>query len=139
MFVSPRCSLIGLIAFMLFGCAACGRSGPPRAPRFPVTGTVLLDGQPLAGGTISFESSEDLAAGRAPASAEIHEGKYQLESTPGDKQVKVFYEEQTGQVDKTGLEITRQIIPARYNTETELKAHVAEEGSNEFNFDLQSR
>lgn len=133
-------SRLSVIALLLVGFAGCsGPSGPPQDPRFSVTGTVTLDGQPLPDGFIAFESAEDVAAGRSPASAEIINGQYQLDATPGTKQVKIFREEKTGEVDATGMEITRQTIPARYNTRTQLEAQVADPGPTEVNFDLKSK
>jgi hypothetical protein len=118
----------------------CGDSGgPPQAPRHTVTGTVKLDGQALNGGTITFESDEDVAAGNAPATAEIKEGAYEVEATVGLKRVVISRKEEYGEADETGVKPTRETIPARYNTSTELSADIKADAENVHNFELNSK
>lgn len=129
----------------LLGCSllavGCGGSdGPPAAERYPVTGTVKLDGQPLASGTISFESEEDAAAGNAPATGEIKDGAYAVESTAGVKKVVISRTEEYGQPDETGVKPTRETIPARYNANSELTADIKPDAENKYDFnDLKSK
>jgi hypothetical protein len=87
-----------------------------------VSGKVTLDGQPLAGALVEFQPSE----GRGSIGSTDAQGVYKLsytENTMADDE-----EEQ-----KPGGK-----IPARYNSQSELTAEV-KSGSNEHNFDLQSK
>lgn len=71
-------AFVGLLAAIAVGPAGCGSKRPALAP---VTGTVSLDGKPLARGTLTFE-----AKGLRPATARIEQGRI-LEATtyrPGD-------------------------------------------------------
>jgi hypothetical protein len=72
---------LGAITAAVLGCGT--------STRYPVKGTVSLDGQPateLAGGTVTFNSSEL----RQSVSAAIRaDGTYELTAVPGNYQVTV--------------------------------------------------
>lgn len=75
-----RLGLAILIGSAVLTVAGCGdNSGLPQ--RYPVSGTVLYKGEPLASGTIVFEPN-DLTTGRV-ASGTITDGSYEL-STSGE-------------------------------------------------------
>jgi hypothetical protein len=117
------CSVILVACF-----AGCGKTGPELAP---VTGRITLDGKPLENADISFQpdSSKPPSAGRTDAN-----GRYELAYKRGVM---------GGMVGSNTVRITISPevvtnppnIPARYNTESELKKEV-KPGQNEFNFDL---
>lgn len=70
-----------MIALLIGSVSGCQRSGgPPQVTTLPVTGTVTLDGQPLADADVIFVSSETSAmfAGRTGLN-----GGYQLQSLAG--------------------------------------------------------
>jgi len=127
-------SLLAVTFVCVLGCG--DESGLEANPTQPVTGTVTLNGTPIAKGTILFESADDLAKGLPPGSAEIVDGKYSLNSSVGTKKVKIEAPEATGPKDETGVVPTKETVPAKYNVDTELSANVTEAGPNEFNFDL---
>jgi hypothetical protein len=78
------------LAGLLF---ALGCSGSGLAE---VSGTVLMDDQPLKEGEIIFEEKDQ---SKTPAAGKISEGKYKLEVTPGSKIVKILASRPTAKPD----------------------------------------
>ncbi|QDU74459.1 hypothetical protein Pan97_14670 [Bremerella volcania] len=127
--------------FCLAACLFAGcDQGPAREPnpRYAVTGTVTLDGQPLTEGEIIFESAEDAAAGIPPAIGKIENGKYEVKAAPGTKKVSISVKVPDGPADVTGLQPTKETIPAKYNAKTTLTSDVTE-GKNTADFALESK
>jgi hypothetical protein len=106
-----------------------------------VSGTVSLDGQPLAEGTISFLPADGATA---TAGDRIQNGRYSVSMPPGPKQVRisalevigkrVVYE---GDPNSPVIDDVRERIPKQYNGETTLRVQAAP-GSQRQNFELQS-
>jgi hypothetical protein len=119
----------------LAGVAAGGCGGPPKAD---VHGTVTLDGKPIADGLIEFFP---VSGAGQPGAAPIKDGKYQLTVSPGEMKVSVYATEVIGKQkmydtpDSPWEDKVRNLIPEKYNTQSELKASV-KAGPNEANFDL---
>ncbi|MEX1224130.1 MAG: carboxypeptidase regulatory-like domain-containing protein [Pirellulales bacterium] len=114
----------GLLALCLVGCSSSTR--PELAP---VRGTVTLDGQPLFPGRIVFIP----AAGRASSARIDESGQFELVylrdvkgAALGEHEVRIT----NGSGDPPV-----NTLPARYNTQTTLSAHV-EPGENTFDFEL---
>ncbi len=116
-------------------------------PRKAVSGTVTLDGQPLAQGRIQFEPIEGSRWGRQSSrSLDIKDGKYAIDRAmgpvPGKYKVsissrppiKLDPNEPPGPAPKPEPEK----VPAEFNTKTTLTKEVVGEGENVFNFDLKS-
>jgi hypothetical protein len=57
--------------------AGCGRSNAPKLTELPVTGKVSLEGQPVAGATVIFQSDLTLATFAAVTAPD---GTYRLQS-----------------------------------------------------------
>ena len=125
--------------FLLLACG-CGHG----VPREAVSGTVTLDGKPLEQGSILFSP---LAAGPS-AGGEIAQGRFELiqERGPGTSNYRV----EINAWRKTGHsvydaerqaheEMLESIIPAQYNSQSELEVTVEPGGENTFDFQLSSR
>lgn len=116
--------------------AGCGPSGPTT---YPVSGTVTLDGEPLPEGRIAFRDTN----GEIPsAGGEIVDGEFSFESQPGTMSVAITSRRAIpGKFDSPApgekVPVTEQIVPARYNTTSELTEEVVA-GNNEFHFELTS-
>ena len=102
-----------------------------------VSGKVTLDGQPLAGALVEFQPSE----GRGSIGSTDAQGVYKLSYTEdsqgaalGKHTVRITMANDDEDQKKPGA----GTIPARYNSKSELSADV-KSGSNEFNFDLESK
>ena len=122
-----------LFAAMLFvviwtGCGPSNDEG-----RLPISGTVNFDGKPLANGHIMFRpDGKGLSS-----SSKIVDGRFELAAVDGipvgQYKVVITSEQETGEkVERDPADwgnegggemdpVTRQVIPARYNTATELK------------------
>lgn len=130
--------LVGLTA----AYAACVAGCSPGTGELTVTGTVTLDGAPLKSGQIRFVSAD----GQGPtAGAVIADGKYSTVLAPGEKLVEIraaaegparpMYGEAPAAPPPRG---GGELIPAKYNDATELKAQVDADHV-EHNFELQSK
>ena len=108
-----------------------------------IEGTVKLDGQPLADGTITFVPADGQTAS---AGGPIKNGVYSVEAPPGSKKVEIQASKVVGErpayagdPNSPKIPITESIIPARYNTETTLTADLKPGTNDGVNFDLQSQ
>jgi hypothetical protein len=131
---------VQLLALALAAFVGCS-DGPQR---MPVKGTVSLDGQPLATGSLLMTPLK-----KGPvAGCDIKDGRFEMPGErgpgPGEYRVEITAYRPTGKkVFDTDLNVAAEtlepIVPVRYNTASELKATVSAETENEFKFDLKSR
>jgi hypothetical protein len=135
--------MLGLIMLPPMGCSAPVEDNLPREA---ISGTVMLDGQPLPKGTIQFRpaSQEATAAGGM-----IDDGRFAIPRSeglvPGKYKVQIDSREDAGAPlaggELPGAPVVSKkkpaaLIPARFNTMTELTAEVRSGGPNDFTFDL---
>jgi hypothetical protein len=104
------------------------------SPRHAASGSVTHDGQPLASGTIVFESTADLSKGLPPTSAPIVNGRYEIQASAGMNVVRINAPKET--TDESGMTVAEETIPAKYNSESELTAEVAAGGATTKDFAL---
>ncbi len=135
-------------ALALLTALAVGGCGPdPSAPvdsykRVSVSGTVTLDGTPLAGGMIQLDPAADT---KGPgATGEIVQGKFTIErpmgpvagkykvKVSGIPPVKIKEDEQPGGTPKS----VPDPVPARYNTKSTLETEIPAGGSSTLDFPL---
>lgn len=120
-----------LVVLPLVGCSSQSSGLPAVAP---VTGTVTMDGKPLASATVVFESQGGhVAFGNTDATGryEIVAAGRQRGAIIGPNKVRI-----SSQTDAPPGPGWRDPIPARYNAATELSAEVVA-GDNTFDFPLQ--
>ena len=116
--------------------AGCG-GGQPKAQ---VRGKVTLDGKPVAEGVIQFFPTG--ATGQS-AAATIKDGVYEAETSVGEMKVTLSANEVVGKQkmydtpDSPVIDVVRQLIPARYNTKSELKVTLKEGTNENVNFELE--
>lgn len=123
---------LSLIVCILIGC------GGAKPKLYPVSGTVTLDGRPLAQGVIYFKTVQTGAIESFP----IADGQFSGQAQPGDRRVEVTsYVKKAKPVDFNGMkgDVQENIIPARYNLESKLAANVKADGSNQYKFDLATK
>jgi hypothetical protein len=138
--------------FLAVGLAAAGCSGSgDDLPREPVSGTVTMDGQPLIDGVIQFNPAGEATAGatQVPGGGPIKGGQFSIprESglVPGNYNVAINAAEKRDRTKPAQVgggkatELAKELIPARYNTMTELKAEIKKGVPNEFKFALESK
>jgi len=129
----PAFSVLALLVVSV-GCGGTGAANLPDT--YAGSGTVSYKGEPLKTGTIMLQGKDDIAAGRPPATAEIVNGKYETRMYKGEKSVKISSFITDGEKDATGEAPMTDIIPPKYNTDSELKTTVAE-GENTADFTLE--
>src|SRR5262249_12134096 len=125
----------------------CGGGGDRTAP---VSGRITLDGQPKAGMIVSFSPLKP-ASGKASNSAtgttdengnyslRVFEGKTVRDGAfVGENEVIINLSERDIGIAPKGREV-RDLIPAKYNTKTELKFPVPSGGTRDANFELKSK
>ncbi len=108
-----------------------------------VSGLVKFDGTPVDRGEVFFESDDDERRGY---SAPIKNGTYQVKMEPGPKIVKITasrdipgkFQELPGPVGEPPrmLPVTESFLPAKYNTQSNLRFTVAPKGNDDANFEL---
>lgn len=131
---------VAVLCSVLVGCGSGEYSGERR---FPITGKVTVDGQPMEFGVISFLPQGE--GGRVTGSP-IKDGSYAIEEpmgpTAGKYRVNINWNKPTGRrvKDAYGEEIMdeyKEGLPAKYHKESELSAEVSAKQT-EFNFELKT-
>jgi hypothetical protein len=136
-----RLSILSLLVASFAGCSA------GEYPLAPVSGRVMLDGKPLAGGSISFQPIAKpgaTSAGRGSSAFCDMDGRFTLATVDGDAgavvghhRVRIYGpKKQIASADDTSSGGVAEIVPARYNFQTTLTFAVPPAGSNKANFDL---
>jgi hypothetical protein len=109
-----------------------------------MTGTVTVDGQPLEKGVITFYPNGP----GTTVGGEINAGKFELAreqgATPGKYRVEISAYRATARTEfdvdlNAQVPVEVQILPAKYNVKSELEVEVTDGGSNEFEFQLNSK
>jgi hypothetical protein len=142
-----RTGLSLVVAICLTGCGGAGSSD---LDRHVVSGKVTLDGTPVENGTIQFTPAEKLdreivsgtsiknGAYALPAEGGLPAGTYRvaisastpLPPTPTDPDAAMKAAENPV--------VAKELIPAKYNTKSELTVEVASKGSTVKDFELTS-
>ena len=125
-----------------FALAGCGTDDP--WDRRAVTGQVTLDGKPLAQGSIRFEP--DGTQSGVSAGAVIRDGKYEVARerglAAGSYRVSISAPPDNLLPPRPSMDAERplpkDLIPARYNTASELRIEVGTNDPAEFDFELTS-
>ncbi|QDT66810.1 carboxypeptidase-like regulatory domain-containing protein [Calycomorphotria hydatis] len=134
--------VMAITAAMFCLLAGCGDDGPSLGT---VAGKVALNGEPLPGAQVMFIPVD---GGRNSIGNTDSNGEYHLMyvagkggALVGDHRVKVTTEK-SGTValdsDEVLAESSRELLPLKYNSKTELTA-VVNEGDNRINFELESQ
>jgi len=128
-----------IIAIALFAVAGCGRA-------VSVSGVVTLDGKPIEGAAVSFTPASGDGGGLGGSYGKTDaQGKFSLRTVIGDKpgaaagKHKVTISLSQGADPNNPEAAQKELIPAKYNTKSELTFDVPSGGTNKANFDLQSK
>jgi len=126
----------------------CSGGGPAVAP---VTGTVTLDGQPLANASVTFQPIAEGSVDAGPASTATTDaqGAFVLKTAEGEEgavvgkhRIMVFSAGGgAGPQDEDNIygSAPAEKVPAQYNTQTTLEFEVPPGGSTAANFELSSQ
>jgi len=131
-------------SFILLGVlAGCGQPSGPEL--YDVSGAVTLDGQPVKNGEVVFRAEDGQGQ---TAAGKIVDGRYELKAGPGAKRVEISSMQKVpGAVGAPGTpgdpvsdtnpaDVLAESIPAKYNSDSELKAEVAANNDNVFDYTL---
>jgi hypothetical protein len=126
--------LYGLLTWV--GCGPLVGCGDPGPKTYPVSGSVTLDGQPLAEGDIYFFPLDPNVSADA---GKITGGQFALRAKAGTMRVEIRATRVVpGRRTPMGGPVREESLPSRYNKGTELRAEVAAGGYNQFHFALRS-
>ena len=112
--------------------------------RKAISGNVTLDGQPLDQGSIAFEPLSDTGV---RSGATISDGAYSVEELkglpPGEYRVRINSAESTGPEPEGApgeptQNVSKERVPATWNTRSEEKVTITDDGDNTFNFDIKT-
>lgn len=127
------CFSVGLV--LLAGCD----SGPPAPKLTKVSGTVTLDGSPMAEGEVTFAEP----AKGAYDSIKVIDGKFEGPVQPGKKRVEVrAYRPGKPNTEMYGPDAKAEpenYIPAKYNNESTMTAEIPESGASDLKYDVTSK
>jgi hypothetical protein len=139
---------VGLMSVVLLTsilpAAGCSRSGRAEPKRYPVSGTVTLDGQPLREGRVAFVTVSQGLIDAVP----IKDGRFSGMAAAGSQRIEFYfikevpyaesgYKPMPGETPPATVKM--QMLPAHLNTESMLTANVEPEGKTEFTFELSSQ
>jgi hypothetical protein len=132
-----RCSLAGGSLITLLALAGCGA----HDGTVEVKGTVTLDSAPLQTGAIRFVPVDRKTK---TAGGPITAGMYSVRVPVGTMEVSISSPKIVGKKklydtpDSREMDVTEEVLPARYNEETELRLEVPA-GGVEKNWDLKNK
>src|SRR5262249_48986593 len=127
---------VGVVGLFLFAAlSGCGDG------KTTVSGTVALDGQPVADATITFVKTEgDLVR----EGASIKDGRFQVRVPPGKYRIELDGRKVIGKIRQKGsygqdeeVEQTANLFPEKFNSKSELTEEI-KPGVNEIKLDLKS-
>lgn len=124
---------LSLSLLLQVGCA------DPNTAR--IVGSVLVDGQPVARGTIAFIAADGTGDS---VSAVINNGRYEVSTTNGAKIIQITVPRIVSQrrafndPSAPMLDVTEETIPEKYNSNSVLKMD-AQPGSNTKDWSIESK
>jgi hypothetical protein len=140
-----------LTAGLALSIVGCGGAEADTRPHQAISGEVTLDGAPLQQGQITFEPKSK--ADGVGAFSKISDGRFSVSRNEGP--VPGGYFVRIEAIDPSTVPATaprkpgepkqfdppspKSLIPAQYNTETELDAEVKADSSNTYKFELSSK
>lgn len=127
------------MALLLMGLISCGCNGGPPVPKsYPVQGEVTLDDKPMPSGEVIFVS----VAEGIRDTVKVADGKFSGAVLAGDRKIEIrSYIAKEGNTKMYGPNAEPSyvnIIPKKYNEETELTATVEESDGNSYSFKVTS-
>lgn len=132
-------AITGMLSVVLLGCGVSGDGLNRQA----VSGTITMEGSPLAAGTIQFLPDGGDPAKAIGGGAPITGGAYEIAADSGLPPGKyiVTISAPAGGADAgggpgSGAALPKETIPEKYNTASTLKAEVKAGASNTFDFQL---
>jgi hypothetical protein len=112
-------------------------SGCNRGPQqYTVTGAVTYQGAPIEEGNSMFSDAKNISP---TAVGKIQNGRYQITTLPGEKQIRITAFKRTGKTIQTAMGTTPELvdlIPYKYNSATILSQTVERHDGSVIDFHL---
>jgi hypothetical protein len=135
------------IVLILVATSGCSDAQKALAP---VSGVVTLDGKPLAGASVRFQPvapAGETISGKGSYAFCGPDGRFELSTIDdkpgavvGDHTVRIYGPKaQANSATDEGGRRPPEIVPRRYNSQTELKFTVPSDGTDQANFDLKTK
>ena len=130
------------LAVLCLTFAGCGGRNYPGEQRFPLSGSVTVDGQPMEAGVISFLPQGEGRVSGGPIKGGTYSITEETGATAGNYRVEIHWSKPTGKKlldPDTGEEIMDELkegLPDKYHKNSELTAEVSADMTT-FDFDLQ--
>jgi hypothetical protein len=129
-----RLTVVSFLSTIVCLATGCEPAGPKK---YPVSGTVTFNGNPLPEGHIVMTPADGKSA---PDAATITDGKYFFVGTAGPKKVEISATREDGPIDPVmGQAPRKQYLAPRFNAETTLEANVTASGPNTFDFQVSEK
>ena len=142
----PSFALFLAAAGLMVGCSG----SRDELPREPVSGTVMMDSQPLAEGAIQFTPAAGSAGPAISYTAPIENGQFSIPRAdglvPGKYKVSISA---VPAKRNTRIEATigkkkkatpfKELIPAKYNSQTILTEEIKRGGASGLKYEIQSK
>ena len=145
-------AITGPFFFGLLCSAALLGCGDSQRSVVPVAGRVTLDGRPLSGAGVNFQPlarAGETLAGRGSFAYCDDDGRFELETVDGRPgavvtlhQVRIYgpkEKQASSDMVEGGATQVREVVPIRYNYETELTFPVPPDGTKSADFDLKTK
>ena len=136
--ISIRHAFVLALIALAVAVAGCGKADG----KAPIGGTVTLDGEPLEKGRIELIPTDGKGT---TTGADIRNGDFQLRADPGPKTVHITAQKVVGREknypndpNSPEHDVIEQLIPSRYNTQTELKCDIKAGKNDDLTFTLNS-
>jgi type 1 fimbria pilin len=132
--MTVRAAIVALVGLSIGVWSGCGADNPLN--RQPVSGTVTFNGEPVARGSIRFDS---VTKGPTLAGGKIRKGSYTIAGEKGlaPGEYAVYINIQDPNWDARKEPSPREMAPPEY-TNGQHRVTVTE-GSNEFDFDIRTQ
>lgn len=142
--IHRRACLAAFLAALSVPVAGCSRSGRPEPPRYPISGTVTLDGQPLKEGKVQLVTVSQGLIETFP----VKNGGFSGKAAAGERRVELYVIKEVPYAESgfvpmpgeiTPATVKLQVLPPHLNTESALVATVEPNRKNEVSFSLMSQ
>jgi hypothetical protein len=118
---------------LVLGLPGCGKRGYEGDQRYPLTGLVTVNGEPMDMGTISFIPAD---SGDRVSGGPVENGRFEtsegMGANAGTYRVEIVWYRKTGkqvraETDGSMIDVREKALPPRYNRNSELTATVSPE------------
>jgi len=131
--MTARLSLMAVLSVFAVGCG--GSAGPKPPETYPVSGTVLIDGQPMPEGSIVLDPEDGKSL---PASGGVKDGAFSFKAPVGNKIVRINAQKLSDQKDEYGGQVSMETVAEQFNLRSTLKTTINATENKDLKFEVTS-